>query len=166
MSVVSFLGAMSAILILSNPDNIDVNGENLEGEFDITKPDELNLTLPFTIKNVGFFDIEDLTIRIVLHMEYSHINYSTPGVNETVTETIFDKTQSFDNIKSGDSLDDSFEGASKHFISENIPDPLNELDRTQPVKFYVDISLSMKYSLGLLTLAVNIIDYKMQELSF
>jgi len=165
MSLVSFLGGLSAVLILG----VNENGENnilvpagpISSNLNITVPENMTIEIPYKITNAGYFDLTNLELSIKLKIIYSHWNYTGPNGNETRKLTIFDKLETIDTIIAGDTAENNFTGTGAvggGFITANIPNPINEINYLQVVNFTIDIILSCSYSLGLLNLRVEIID--------
>ncbi|MFX1320971.1 MAG: hypothetical protein ACFFAQ_04915 [Promethearchaeota archaeon] len=164
VTAVSFLGGMSAILILSNPDNIEVDTDNADFNIDYNEisgvVNNINFTLPFNITNVGFFDLEDLKLGLKIDLEYAHINLTGTGENISQTVKIFDKLSSYPTIKKGKTLYGNFTGIYSDFAPYlgNLPDIADiDLTRVPIFNFYANFTISLTYSLGLhsITLGIN-----------
>lgn len=161
MSLISFLGGYSAVLILSDEGNIVVPDGDISANLNITDTSQMYVEIPMKLNNAGFFDLEDLTVKIEIEMEYSRINETGPGTNATVKETIFDKTVEFDPIKAGEVFKGNFSGEADDF--QNIPEP-KYIDLTVTVNYTMDINLDLKYSLRLIALHVEIYDVEISGL--
>jgi len=72
MSLVSFLGGYSALLILGDEDNIDLD-INFEGD-PFLDPNNFEIDIEFEINNLGYFDLEDLEIELRLYLIYGRLN--------------------------------------------------------------------------------------------
>ena len=106
VTLVSILGILSAGLILSNlPENIQPDFDNAEFNIEINNTtlviENINFTLPVNLTNAGYFDLENLELSIQIGLNYSHINWTTPGVNETRFVRILDHSQNFGTIAKG-----------------------------------------------------------------
>lgn len=152
LTIVSLLGGLSAITIISNPDNVGIPDGPIELYFDPNIQANNNITVPFNFTNDGYFTLTNLYIRVRLNMTYDHVNLTAPNVNTTTTRTIFDANQIFDSIPATDVLNDAFEGDSTDF---NLP-ALEDVDFTAPITFWADIYLSASYSLDLLSFRIEI----------
>ncbi len=156
VTAVSFLGGMSAILILSNPDNIGIDTDNADFNIDYNETsgvvNNINFTLPFNMTNAGFFDLEDLKLGLQISLEYWHVNLTGTDENISQTVKIFDKIESYPTIKKGKTLYDNFTGLNENFAPYlgNIPD-IADIDLTKvPIfNFYGNFTINLTYSLGL-----------------
>lgn len=164
VTAVSFLGGMSAILILSNQDNIGIDHDNADFNLDYNETtgviNNINFTLPFNVTNAGFFDLEDLKLGFQIGLEYAHINLTGTGENISQTVKIFDKISSFPTIKKGKTLYGNYTGVYSDFAPflgslPNIADI--DLTRVPIFNFYANFTISLTYSLGLhyITLGIN-----------
>ncbi|MBD3198231.1 MAG: hypothetical protein GF317_24490 [Candidatus Lokiarchaeota archaeon] len=143
MSIVSFLGGLSAVNILTNPSNVQIDTSSVVFEYEPTAPEDTNLSVPFYINNVGYFDLNGLTIGIDITMIY----------NTTVERRIFNKTNQFPDIPAGRDLSDSFDAFNGDGF--NLPEAQNIAPSPTPI-FAANISLFARYSLDLLSFNVRI----------
>ena len=160
VTIVSILGGLSAALILFNPENIGIDPSKVDINFNYP-PLNINFTLPFNLTNAGFFDLENLELKIDLAMNYSHVNYPTPGVNETREVPIFNKTQPFGTIPKGTTGNFNFTGLFSEFNQGKFPNFTTEVDwlRGPPaILFYANFTVSLDYSIGLHSLTIGFID--------
>ena len=164
VTIVSFLGGYSAILILSNQDNIGIDTDNADFNIDYNETtgviNNINFTLPFNITNAGFFDLEDLKLGLEIGLEYAHVNLTGTGENISQTVKIFDKTESYPTIKKGKTLYGNYTGVYSDFAPYlgGLPDIFDiDLTRDPIFNFYGNFTISLTYSLGLhsITLGVN-----------
>lgn len=174
MSLVSFLGGLSAVLILG----VDENGDNniqipsgpVSSSLNISAPETMTLDIPFKITNAGYFDLTNLELWVKLKMEYSWWNHPSPALNETRSALIFNKSLAFDPIIAGATLETNFTGtgaAGGGFITANIPDPdpfTGDINYYMALNFTIDIELTCTYSLGLLDLGVEIFDHLVESI--
>lgn len=156
VTAVSLLGGMSAIMILSNQDNIGIDYDNADFNLDYNVTtgviNNINFTLPFNITNAGFFDLEDLKLGLQISLEYAHVNLTGTGDNISQTVKIFDKISSFLTIKKGKTLYDNYTGVYSDFAPflGDIPDIADiDLTRVPIFNFYGNFTISLTYSLGL-----------------
>lgn len=156
VTAVSLLGGMSAIMILSNQDNIGIDYDNADFNLDYNVTtgviNNINFTLPFNITNAGFFDLEDLKLGLQISLEYAHVNLTGTGENISQTVKIFDKISSFPTIKKGKTLYDNYTGVYSDFAPflGGIPDIADiDLTRVPIFNFYGNFTISLTYSLGL-----------------
>ncbi|MBD3254293.1 MAG: hypothetical protein GF383_04330 [Candidatus Lokiarchaeota archaeon] len=170
MSFVSFMGGYSAFLILSNEDNIEFDPDDFEDNivYTLSQPspnfDNLSIKQPFKFRNAGYFDLEDLEIEISINLIYSHINYTTPGVNTTREVEIFEKDKDFGTVIRGETLDDDLEGDYEDFVISNFPN-ITQIDIFSFTPYYeADVKIKAKYSLGLLEIEVEIEDLEVELL--
>ena len=152
LTIVSLLGGLSAITIISNPDNVGIPDGPIEFYFDPDIAANNNITVPFNFTNDGYFTLTNLYIRIRLNMTYDHVNLTGPGVNTTTTRTIFDGNQEFSPVPATKILRDNLVGDSSDFSLPNA----NDIDITSPISFWGDLFLSASYSLDLLSFRIEI----------
>ncbi len=169
VTVVSILGGLSAVLILSDRDNIGVDTDEATFNFDINnstfKIENVNFSLPFNLTNTGYFDLEDLQLNVQLGLNYSHIVNAT--VNETRIVKILDITQDFGDIPKGVFKNFTFYGYNSSFLHENFPDPLLiDWFRGPPaLEFYANFTISLVYSLGMHALSITFLNRKVMDYS-
>ncbi len=181
LSLVSFLGGLSAVMILSDQNNVRVpDGEpngNLtlydlwSGGAKYANFNHVCYEIPFNITNAGYFTLQELKVRLSIGFIYDHIDDPGPGQNKTYFVHIFDREINFDpdlsGIPSGETLKSSFSayynetdpvnGGFKNFAQ--LPGTLSDIDIfTKPPSFQLNISLTCKYSIGLLSLRVDLYD--------
>ena len=165
MTVVAVLGGLSAVLILSNPNNIQVDPGSAEFNLDVNFTGgyvyNINFTLPFNITNAGYFDMENLEVSVQIALNYSHIDGGGPGVNVTRSVKILSHNMTFGDILKGTTGNFVFFGNYSNFIIGNFPNMLTEINwfRGPPaLEFYANFSISLDYSLGMHSLAINAIN--------
>lgn len=161
VTVVSILGGLSAVLILSDTDNIQPDFDNAEFNLDINNStleiENINFSLPFKLNNTGFFDLENLEVSIQLFLNYSDILM----MNDTNVVKILDKTQNFGDIPKGVIGDFVFFGDNSSFLHENFPHPITEINwlRGPPaLEFYANFTVSLDYSIGMHSLSITILN--------
>jgi len=173
VTAVSFLGGFSAIMILSNPDNIGFDTDNIEFNFDAnwTTPIEINninFTLPFNFTNAGYFDLEDLKVSFQIGLLYWHVNLTGDGLNKTNFVKIYDNSTSFPTIKKGKTYYGNYTGTKSDFgnFLGNFPD-YDEIDVIKDPDFelYANFTLSLTYSLGLHSIRLGIYNISIYEFS-
>ena len=156
LTIVSLLGGLSAITIISNPDNIGIPDGPIELYFDPSTPANNNITIPFNFTNDGYFELTNLFVRVRLNMTYKHYSGGGPSAENTTTTTnVFDGNQTINSILATQTYKGSLFGDSSDF--KNIPNPAN-ISIVDPVTFGADILVSASYSLNLLTFRVEIIN--------
>ena len=98
MSLVSFLGGYSAALILTNEDNIDIDvaydGNPFDGD-----PTDFEIDIEFEINNLGYFDLEDLEVEMLLILRYDRV---TAGGNVSTDIKLYEDDKSFATIPAGE----------------------------------------------------------------
>ncbi|MHA2283928.1 MAG: hypothetical protein ACXAC5_24070 [Promethearchaeota archaeon] len=160
VTIISFLGGLSAVIILTNQDNIGIDTANADFnlDYDLGGLHDANFTLPFNITNSGYFDIENFQLRLELAMNYSHVDYPTPGVNGTRTVKIFEKVQPFGTIPKGLVRAFNFTGLFSDFLPGNFPN-MTDIDLFKPlplIEFYANFTISLDYSLGMHSVSINV----------
>jgi len=165
MSLVSFLGGYSALLILGDEDNIDLN-VNMTGDMFNINDTTFEIELKFEFDNKGYFDLEDLKIELEISMLYDYINYTVLGQNDTLTVKIFEEEKSFKTVENGEKLKGSIsiEREDLELSDSQITDIVKNMDRTRsPMTEFVanKLEISGKYSLGLISFKVEIEDYEL-----
>lgn len=131
MSIVSILGGLSAVNILSNSENIQIPYGSIN-EYNITS-DTPYIVVPFSMNNTGYFDLTNLKIGFSIEMK-----------NDTTSTTLYDDKQNFGTVTAGNVLIDNFNAT---FTK---PDPIINPE------FYANISVSASYSINLISLSANI----------
>ena len=170
VTVVSILGGLSAVLILSNPNNIGIDTDNAEFNIQINNStyeiENLDFTLPFNLTNAGYFDLENLKLSIDMAMNYTEVDYPSPGVNETRIRAIFSKTQLFGNIAKGTTRNFVFTGDFADF--ENLPNA-TEIDwyaGPPDIQFFANLTISLDYSIGMHSLTIGLLQLPVGEFSY
>ena len=131
MSIVSILGGLSAVNILSNSKNVQIPYGSIN-DYNITS-DTPYITVPFCINNTGYFDLSNLKVGFSIEMK-----------NDTTSTTLYDDKQSFGTISYGTLFIDNFNAT---FTK---PDPIINPE------FYANISVSASYSIDLISFSANI----------
>ena len=165
MSLVSFLGGYSALLILGNEDNIDLDID-FEGD-PFTDPLNFEIDIEFEIYNMGYFDLEDLNIEMKLYLVYDWVNKTGDGTNVTQFVKIYEDDKSFKTIEAGEKKKNSITIDTEDLLKINLTEIAIFADRTKDpvIEFEADeIIIKAKYSLGLISFKVKIEDYKLGEL--
>jgi len=167
VTIVSILGGMSAVMILTNPNNIGIDTANADFnlDYDLGGLHDANFTLPFNITNAGYFDIENFQLSVELAMNYSHVDYPTPGVNGTKTVKIFEKSQNFGTIPKGLTGNFNFTGLFGDFLAGNFPN-MSDIDVFKPLpllEFYANFTISLDYSLGMHSISIYVRDLQVGE---
>ncbi len=155
VTTVSILGGLSAVIILREKDNLQIDFDNAEFNFNESTL-ETNFSLPFQVNNTGYFDIENLELYLEIFLNYSSISH----MNETVAIKIFDKAQPLDDIPKGEIRDFVFFGNNSDFYySPAIIFDINWLKVPPILEFYANITVSLDYSIGLHSLAITLENY-------
>ena len=165
MSLVSFLGGYSALLILGNEDNINLDID-FEGD-PFLDPTNFEIDIEFEIYNMGYFDLEDLNIEIRLNLVYDYVNLTGDGRNITQYVKIYEDDKSFRTIEAGQKKKNSITIEPDDLLKVNFTEIALYSDKTRdPVIEFVagEIVITAKYSLGLLSFKVKIEDYSLGEL--
>jgi len=171
VTIVSILGGLSAVLILADPGNLGVDPDDAEFNMDINNTtlaiENIDFTLPFNLTNAGYFDLENLELNIQIALNYSHVNYTVPGVNTTRQIPIFSKSQNFRTISRGTTGIFNFTGVFSDFNVGAFPNFTTEVDwlRGPPaIEFYANLTISLDYSIGLHSLTIGILNLLVGEL--
>jgi len=172
MTVVAVLGGWSALLILSNKNNIKPDFGNIEFTFDVNLTvgdvENVNFSMPINLNNTGYFDIENLVLSLQIAINYSHVNWGGPGVNVTRSVIVLNQSQGFGDILKGTTKTIDISGYNSSFIHENFPSLLTEVNwfrSPNPVEFYANFTISLDYSLGMHSLAITIINIPVKTYS-
>jgi hypothetical protein len=163
MSLVSFLGGYSALLILGDEDNIDLD---IDFEGELLDPD-FEIQIEFEINNLGYFDLEDLNIEMKLYLVYDWVNKTGDGTNVTQYVKIYEDDKSFRTIEAGETKKNSITIELEDLEKVNLTEIVLFSDKFRdPVIEFVaeEIVIKAKYSLGLLSFKVVIEDYELGEL--
>ncbi|MFX1572094.1 MAG: hypothetical protein ACFFB0_05055 [Promethearchaeota archaeon] len=164
VTLVSVIGGLSAVLIFQDFDkNINIDTENSKFTLDINATsgeiNNIEFTLPFNITNAGYFDLENLKLTLQIAINYSQVDYPSPGLNETRTVIILDKPESFGNIPKRSNRDFIYSVEYSDFIIENFPDLATEVDLYSgpPIlSFFANLTISLDYSIGLHSLRFGV----------
>ncbi len=142
------LNVYSVYLIVSNPEvNLKVPDGEVTYNFNILEWDEMHFTVPFSIKNAGYYDIQDIFIYINLTAIYGKQNN---------TKLIFSKLKSFGNISAGQTLKDEYKVGSNDFLQANIIALIHETFRNPgPIQYQMDIIIGGRFSLNLMSLQIQ-----------
>ena len=167
MSLVSFLGGYSAVLILSDEDNIDFDYSYKGLILDINDT-TLEFRVEFKFKNVGYFDLEDLELELEVYVRYYHEDY-LPGKSVRREIKAYEGEEDFGDCESGQTLRDNFKIQRSDILCD-IKDIRNNYDENPPGNEPIveiiakDIIITGKYSLNLIKFRVEIDKYKVTEL--
>jgi hypothetical protein len=152
-------------MILANPENIGIDPSKAEFNFDINNStfeiDDINFTLPFNFTNNGYFDLENLELKVDLALNYSQIDYPVPGINQTRQVPILSKSLNFGTVKNGNTGNFNLTGLFSDFNLGNFPNFTTEVDwfRGPPaILFYANLTVSLDYSIGLYSLTIGILN--------
>jgi len=165
MSLVSFLGGYSALLILGDEKNIDLNVD-MTGNMLNTNDTTFELKIGFKFDNKGYFDLEDLKIELELSMVYEYFNYSGDGKNKPIGVSLYEGKKTFKTVENGEKLKGSIsiERADLEITDAIASDIYNHIDPRKDIIFMGDrIAISGKYSLGLISFNVEIEDYEIES---
>lgn len=165
MSIVSFLGGYSAVLILSDEDNIDLD-HDMRGNFFDVNDTTFKFEVDFKFKNVGYFDLEDLEIELELYARYYHWNLTIPGVSDRKEVLVYETEEDLGTVENGQTLRDAIK-IERGDIEANVTDILINLDISKDpwLEFIArDIVIKGKYSLNLIEFKVEIEKYKVGEI--
>ncbi len=150
LSVVTILGGLSAVNILSDSDNIQVppSGYSISNNIS-TEPDNSSwyVNVPIGINNVGYFDLNNLEIDFSLYMEYT----STIDSNRHNT-TLFSEIHNFGNLPSGDS------GVFQYNATGFTVPLASEVQISPSPLFWANVTVSAYYSLDLIQFEIHIVD--------
>ena len=161
VTLVSILGGLSAVLILSNPNNVGIDGESVDINLDynyITREIEnVNFSFPFNFTNAGYFDLENFELKIQIGMNYSHVNWTAPGVNGTRFIRIFEDSKDFEDIPKGKTGYFNFTGDYAHFSLPNMTD-IDWFWGPPTLIFYANFTVSLDYSIRMHHVSITLTD--------
>lgn len=160
MSFISFLGGYSALLILSHPENIDLD-VSFEGDL-LTDPENFKVEVEFEINNQGYFDLEDLDIEFELEALF-YLNKSGTGF-EPEGIPIYEADKSFSTIEAGHKEKNKITIEYEDLLNVNWSYILPIIDLSRVIKFTAnDVEISAKYTLGLISFKVEIDEIKLGD---
>jgi len=169
ITVVSILGGLSAILILSNPNNVGIDMDNVDFNIDFNNAtleiENVNFTLPFNFTNAGYFDLENLELEIQIGMNYSHVNLTGDGLNVSQFVRIFEDSEPFGDIAQGKTKYFTFIGYNSSFSSLytiNTTD-IDWLHGPPALEFYANISVSLDYSIRMHHVSITLLDLEIGD---
>ncbi|MHA1689801.1 MAG: hypothetical protein ACTSUN_10795 [Promethearchaeota archaeon] len=142
------LNVYSVYLIVSNPEvNLKVPDGEVTYDFNILEWDEMHFTVPFSITNAGYYDIQDIFIYINLTAIYGVQNH---------TKLIFSKLKSFGIISAGETLKDEYKVGPNDFFQSNIIAIIHETFRNPgPIQYQMDIIMGGRFSLNLMSTQIQ-----------
>ncbi len=117
----------------------------MKTNFDVTNPDDMEVVVPYDIRNLGMYDLTDIEMSVKVKVEYTH---NITG--KEVEKEIFSKTGDIEDCKAGSSLEAEFEGDADDFDIPILTEFLLYFDLNESVSILVDIKLSAKYFYGLI----------------
>ncbi|MFX1499684.1 MAG: hypothetical protein ACFFDH_01820 [Promethearchaeota archaeon] len=172
VTIVATLGGISAGMIILNQDKtIGVDTEDIEYDIQINETtyqiEDFNFRLPFSIYNIGFFDLENLELSISLEMNYTHVNYTAPGVNTTRQIVILSNEQNFGTVPKGTKRYFNFTADMSNFYNVSLPDFETEVDWTRgppAIEFYATLIINLDYTLGMHSLTAGITNILIGEI--
>ncbi|MFX0142170.1 MAG: hypothetical protein ACFFDN_51505 [Candidatus Hodarchaeota archaeon] len=147
VSLISFLGIVSAGRILSDPGNISIPDGDVEMYFDLTDIENSYFKVPFNVTNAGYFDLTEFYLKFDIIMIYN--------ITGQIAK-IYEKNVNFRDIPKGQTLHDIFETNSSDF--KNVP-AYQYVDSSVPMLFRANVTVSASYALELLSLSVEIRDF-------
>ena len=156
MSFISFLGGYSALLILGDEDNIDLD-VGFDGDL-FAQRANFKINIEFTVYNEGYFDLEDLEIELKLEMIFYNRSWGSVAAFP-VYIIIYDDHKSFDTIQAGTEEKNEITIDLEDLL-KNVPDIdllLLNADPDKDIAFEAqDIKIKAKYSLGLIAFKIKI----------
>ncbi len=121
--------------------------EELHINLNFSEPTKIKFILPYKIENNGFYDLNDINLKISLKLVY--INKDT---EEECVQTILTKNNSYieedRHVLPGNVLEDSFEVYYQEFNWRNIDKYQKEVDKNKDVKVLMDVLISF-YLVGI-----------------
>jgi len=166
MSIVSFLGGYSALAILSDDDNIDLDYD-YDGDFFDVNDTSLRFKIDFKFKNAGYFDLEDLEVEFKVIVRYYHKDYYVPGESFRRDILVYEAEEDFGDVESGLTLRDNIK-IERKVVMGNVTDILLNVDTNppgdEPIAEFIakDIIITGKYSLNLIEFRVEIDSYSIK----
>jgi hypothetical protein len=147
-------------MILGNPNNIGIDPSEMDMNFNMS-PLNINFTLPFNLTNAGYFDLENLELKVDLAMNYSHVDYPAPGVNQSRVIKIFSESQDLGKIPKGTTGNFNFTGIFSDFYFPPLFNITSDVDWTvgpPAILFFANFTVSLDYSIGLHSLRIGILN--------
>lgn len=141
-SIMSMIAINDTIRIISE---VKVPDGYMKTNFDIYNPDNMEVVVPYDIRNLGTYDLTDIEMSVKVKVEYT---YNITG--KEVEEEIFSKTGDIDDCRAGSSLEAEFKGDKDDFDKPILTEFLLYYDFNESVSIMVDIKLSAKYFYGLI----------------
>ncbi len=161
VTVVSILGGMSAFMILGNPNNIGIDPSEMDINFEIIPELNINFTIPFNLTNAGYFDLENLELKVDLAMNFSHVDYPSPGVNQSHIIKVFNKTHNLGTIPKGATGNYNITGLFSEFYFPPLFNFTSDVDWNvgpPAIIFLANFTVSLDYSVGLHSLRIGILN--------
>lgn len=142
MSIVSVLGGLSAVNILSNPNNIQVPAGEITN-YNLTSSEKY-VVIPINITNAGYFDLNDLYFGLRMELR-----------NSTASKEVHNGNKTFGTIKPGEKFSGYYNATN---LNINIPPTIANPE------LYANITISAKYSIDLLSFRINIFDFNITSI--
>lgn len=150
ISVIAVIVIFDSLQIISSA---EVPSGYVSINFDYTQPEDMEVSIPYYIKNPGISDLTDIILTIKLYANYTH-NSS----KEVVKKEIFHKSLNLGVCRAWSILDGSLEGDFSDYNISALLDFLNEADPIESFWILADITLEANYFIGLIRFTVLNID--------
>lgn len=145
--IAAFSGLSQIFETIRIPDGlIDLN-------LDIYSPEDMEVNIPYYIKNQGIYDLNDLYMEV-----YISVNYIDMITRENITLQIFAKANILPDCEAFSSLIGNFTGTFHDFNVTAIVDFMENADYFEPLYFFTDISFQAKYFWDLIDVSIFLDD--------
>lgn len=135
--IISAVNILAFLSIESISYNVLIPNDEPEFKLNISNMENTYLKIPYKISNEGYFDINDINMK--LEIEYLYFKNNS---NEEVHRIIFSKKVNLATIKPGDILADTFKGDYSDFDNSEIILFLEELEINKEIKRLMDVEIS------------------------
>lgn len=134
-------------------DNIRIPDGGTDLNLDIYSSEDMEVNIPYYIKNQGIYDLTDLFMEVKIS-----VNYTDVITRENLTIQIFSRACALPDCKAYSSLIGSFSGTFHDFNVTAVVDFIENADYVEPLYFFTDISFQANYFWDLIDFSIFLDD--------
>jgi len=143
LTIAAFSGLSQIFEDIRIPDGmIDLN-------LDIYSPEDMEVNIPYYIKNQGIFDLNDLYMEVDIS-----VNFIDVITRENITVQIFSRAGALPSCKAFNSLIGNFSATFHDFNITAVVNFIENTDIFEPYYYLVDISFQAEYFFGLVDFSI------------
>lgn len=157
VSICSMVAISNTLDIISE---VRVPDEYIEANFDLNNQEDMEIVIPYYIKNPGMYDLNDIVIKVEITVEYIH-NLT----KKEIEEEIFSKKSNLGKCRAMTSLDNEFAGDVLDFDLVALNKFFTYFDINNSISMSVSIELKAKYFYDLIEFTIldediDLLDYE------